>query len=75
MEEEIYQQINLIKLEDVNFLSLEEIRGKLDTKIWENNSWRWKFDKTILLSLANITTTLGIMKSILVCFMINQLIP
>ena len=32
LEEEIYQQINLIKLEDLNVLPLEEIRKKLDKK-------------------------------------------
>jgi len=32
LEEEIYQQINLIKLEDLNVLSLEEITKKLDKK-------------------------------------------
>ena len=32
LEEEIYQQMNLIKLEDINVLSLEEIRRKLDKK-------------------------------------------
>jgi len=32
LEEEIYQQINLIKLEDLNILPLEEIRQKLDKK-------------------------------------------
>jgi len=30
LEEEIYQQINLIKLDDLNALPLEEIRIKLD---------------------------------------------
>ena len=33
LEEEIYQQMNLIKLEDVNALPLEEIRKKLDKKL------------------------------------------
>jgi len=33
LEEEIYQQMNLIKLEDVNVLLLEEIRKKLDKKL------------------------------------------
>ena len=32
LEEEIYQQMNLIKLEDLNVLPLEEIRKKLDKK-------------------------------------------
>jgi len=32
LEEEIYQQMNLIKLEDFKVLPLEEIRKKLDTK-------------------------------------------
>ena len=32
LEEEIYQQMNLIKLEDLNILPLEEIRRKLDKK-------------------------------------------
>ena len=32
LEEEIYQQMNLIKLRDLNILSLEEIRRKLDKK-------------------------------------------
>ena len=32
LEEEIYQQMNLIKLEDLNVLPLEEIRQKLDKK-------------------------------------------
>ena len=31
-EEEIYQQMNLIKLEDLNILPLEEIRRKLNKK-------------------------------------------
>ena len=30
LEEEIYQQMNLIKLEDMNVLPLEETRRKLD---------------------------------------------
>ena len=30
LEEEIYQQMNLIKLKDMNVLPLEEIRRKLD---------------------------------------------
>ena len=33
LEEEIYQQMNLIKLEDVNDILLEEIRRKLDKYI------------------------------------------
>jgi len=32
LEEDIYQQMNLIKLEDLNVLPLEEIRRKLDQK-------------------------------------------
>ena len=32
LEEEIYQQMNLIKLEDLNIHPLEEIRKKLDKK-------------------------------------------
>ena len=32
LEEEIYQPMNLIKLEDLNVLPLEEIRRKLDKK-------------------------------------------
>ena len=32
LKEEIYQQMNLIKLEDLNILPLEEIRRKLDKK-------------------------------------------
>jgi len=32
LEEEIYQQMNLSKLEDLNDLPLEEIRKKLDKK-------------------------------------------
>ena len=32
VEEEIYQQMNLTKLEDLNFLPLEEIRKNLDKK-------------------------------------------
>ena len=32
LEEEIYQQMNLIKLEDLNALPLEEIKRKLDKK-------------------------------------------
>ena len=32
LEEEIYQQMNLIKLEDLNVIPLEEIRIKLDKK-------------------------------------------
>ena len=32
LEEEIYQQINLLKLDDLNALPLEEIRRKLDKK-------------------------------------------
>ena len=34
LEEEIYQQMNLLKLDDLNALPLEEIRRKLDKKIW-----------------------------------------
>jgi len=33
LEEELYKQMNLIKLEDLNVLPLEEIRRKLDKKI------------------------------------------
>jgi len=32
LEEEIYQQMNLVKLEDPNVLPLEAIRKKLDKK-------------------------------------------
>jgi len=32
LEEEIYQQMNLIKLRDLNVLPLEEIKRKLDKK-------------------------------------------
>ena len=32
--EEIYQQMNMIKLRDLNILPLEEIKRKLDKKIW-----------------------------------------
>ena len=32
LEEEIYQQMNMIKLRDLNILPLEEIRRKLDKK-------------------------------------------
>jgi len=32
LEEETYQQINLIKLEDLNLVHLEEIRKELDKK-------------------------------------------
>ena len=32
LEEEIHEQMNLIKLEDLNVLRLEEIRKKLDKK-------------------------------------------
>ena len=32
LEEEIYHQINLVKLEDLNVLPLEEVRRKLDKK-------------------------------------------
>ena len=32
LEEEIYQQMNLIKLDDLNALSLQEIRRRLDKK-------------------------------------------
>ena len=32
LEEEIYQQMNLIRLEDLNAISLDEIRKKLDKK-------------------------------------------
>jgi len=32
LEEEIYQQMNLIKLDDLNVLPLEEIKRKLDKK-------------------------------------------
>jgi len=32
LEEEIYQQMNLIKLDDLNALPLEEIKRKLDKK-------------------------------------------
>ena len=34
LEEEIYQQMNLIKLVDLNVILLEEIRKKLDKKRW-----------------------------------------
>ena len=34
LEEEIYQQMNLTKLDDLNALPLEEIKRKLDKKIW-----------------------------------------
>jgi len=39
LEEGIYQQMNLIKLEDLNVLPLEEIRKRLDKKLLdeENN--------------------------------------
>jgi len=47
LEEEIYQQMKSIKLEDLNVLSLEEIRKKLDKKFEkkiirrrEQRSWR-----------------------------------
>jgi len=33
LEEEIYQQMNLIKLEDLNILPLEKIRKKLDKNL------------------------------------------
>jgi len=33
LEEEIYQQMNLIRLEDLNSLPLEEIKRNLDNKI------------------------------------------
>jgi len=33
-EEETYQQINLIKIEDLNMSPLEEIRRKMTKKIW-----------------------------------------
>jgi len=36
IEEEGYQQINLIKLEDRNTLPLEEIRKKLDKRFEKN---------------------------------------
>jgi len=36
IEEEGYQQINLIKLEDLNTLPLEEIRKKLDKRFEKN---------------------------------------
>ena len=32
--EEVYQQMSLIKLKDLNVVPLEEIRKKLDKKIW-----------------------------------------
>ena len=32
LEDEMYQQMNLIKLEDLNVVHLEEIRRKLDRK-------------------------------------------
>ena len=32
LEEEIYQRMNLIKLEDLNVLPLEKVRRKLDKK-------------------------------------------
>ena len=38
LEEEIYQQMNLIKLEDLNVLSLEEIRKKLDKNLLEEEN-------------------------------------
>ena len=34
LEEEIYQQMNFIKLDDLYALPLEEIRGELDKKTW-----------------------------------------
>ena len=34
LEEEIYQQMNFIKLDDLNALPLEEIKRKLDKKTW-----------------------------------------
>jgi len=37
LEEEIYQEMNLIKLEDLNVLPLEEVRKRLDKKEEENN--------------------------------------
>jgi len=36
LEEEIYQQMNLIKLKDLNVLPLEEIRKKLDKEFKKN---------------------------------------
>ena len=46
-EEEIYQQINLIKLEDLNVLPLEEIRKKMDKRfekktIRRREQWSWR---------------------------------
>jgi len=32
LEEEIYQQMNLIKLKNLNIIPLEKVRRKLDTK-------------------------------------------
>ena len=40
LEEEIYQQINLIKLEDLNVLSLKEIRKRLDKKLLDQEMLR-----------------------------------
>jgi len=37
LKEEIYQQMNLIKLEDPNVLPLEEIRKKLGKKFGKKN--------------------------------------
>ena len=34
LKEEIYQHMNLLKLEDLSIVPLEEIKRKLDKKIW-----------------------------------------
>ena len=50
LKEEIYQQMNLIKLEDLNVLPLEEIRKRLDKKLLdeENNKVGEKIDLNLV---------------------------
>jgi len=54
LEEEIYQQMNLIKLEDLKVLPLEEIRKKLDKKFEkkpleeENNEVREEIETNLV---------------------------
>ena len=45
LEEEIYQQMNLSKLEDLNILPLEEIRKILDKKFEKKNYWKKRTTK------------------------------
>ena len=45
LEEEIYEQVNLIKLENLNVLPLEEIRKKLDKKFGKKPKRTTKLEK------------------------------